>query len=94
LLSADTGVVHLATALGTRSVTLFGPTPPAWWGPAIDLELHTVLYRGSRLGDPHAEVPDEALLRVTEAEVLRAARQQLASGRRESPHIGGQHVAP
>jgi hypothetical protein len=78
LLSGDTGVAHLATALGTRSVTLFGPTPPAWWGPAIDLDLHTVLYHGSRLGDPHSPLPDEALLRITEAEVLQAARDHLA----------------
>ncbi|HEY0474605.1 MAG TPA: glycosyltransferase family 9 protein [Kribbella sp.] len=94
LLSGDTGVAHLATALGTRSVTLFGPTPPAWWGPAIDLDRHTVLYHGSRLGDPHADVPDEALLRITEAEVLGAAREQLACGRRGSPQVGGHHVAP
>ncbi|MFI5707108.1 glycosyltransferase family 9 protein [Kribbella sp. NPDC051620] len=80
LLSGDTGVAHLATALGIRSVTLFGPTPPAWWGPAIDPDLHTVLYRGSRLGDPHADRPDEALLRITVPEVVTAARQQLRSG--------------
>jgi len=78
LLSGDTGVAHLATALGTRSVTLFGPTPPAWWGPAIDLELHTVLYRSSRRGDPHADQPDEGLLRISVPDVVRAAREQLA----------------
>lgn len=78
LLSGDTGVAHIATAVGTRSVTLFGPTPPAWWGPAIDPDLHTVLYRGSRPGDPHADHPDEALLRITVPEVLQAARSQLA----------------
>ena len=27
----DTGVAHLATALGTPSVVLFGPTSPARW---------------------------------------------------------------
>jgi len=78
VLCGDTGVSHLATALGTRSVTLFGPTPPAWWGPAIDPELHTVLYRGNRPGDPHAIRPDEALLRLTVSEVLRAARNHLS----------------
>ncbi|WBQ08312.1 glycosyltransferase family 9 protein [Kribbella sp. CA-293567] len=80
LVSGDTGVAHLATAAGTRSVTLFGPTPPAWWGPAIDPERHTVLYRGSGVGDPHADQVDEGLLRITVPEVLRAARKQLASG--------------
>ena len=29
----DTGVAHLATAFGTPSVVLFGPTPPGEWGP-------------------------------------------------------------
>jgi hypothetical protein len=77
LLSGDTGVAHLATAVGARSVTLFGPTPPAWWGPAIDVDLHTVLYHGTHPGDPHADVPDEALLRITEVEVLQAARAHL-----------------
>ncbi|MEU0090639.1 glycosyltransferase family 9 protein [Kribbella sp. NPDC006257] len=80
VVSGDTGVAHLATAAGTRSVTLFGPTPPAWWGPAIDAESHTVLYHGSRLGDPHADRVDEGLLRITAAEVLLAARAQLGYG--------------
>ncbi|WP_433158480.1 glycosyltransferase family 9 protein [Kribbella sp. CA-247076] len=78
VLSTDTGIAHLATATCTRSVTLFGPTPPAWWGPAIDAELHTVMYHGSSPGDPHADRPDEALLRITVPEVLTAARAQLS----------------
>jgi ADP-heptose:LPS heptosyltransferase len=78
VLSADTGLAHLATATGTRSVTLFGPTPPQWWGPAVDADLHTVIYHGSRPGDPHANRPDEALLLITVPEVLTAARAQLA----------------
>jgi ADP-heptose:LPS heptosyltransferase len=84
VLSGDTGVAHLATAVGTRSVTLFGPVPPAWWGPAIDLDLHTVLYHGSRLGDPHADQPDEALLRIEVSEVLSAAMAQLHGTSRPS----------
>ncbi|GAA1534384.1 glycosyltransferase family 9 protein [Kribbella lupini] len=70
LISGDTGVAHLATAVGTPTVTLFGPTPPTLWGPAIDPDLHTVLYRGTAPGDPHADRPDPALLAITVQEVL------------------------
>jgi ADP-heptose:LPS heptosyltransferase len=33
VVSGDTGIAHLATALGTPSVVLFGPSSPAEWGP-------------------------------------------------------------
>ncbi|TDD23747.1 glycosyltransferase family 9 protein [Kribbella turkmenica] len=78
VLSTDTGIAHLATATGTRSVTLFGPTPPAFWGPAIDSDLHTVVHHGTGPGDPHAARTDEALLRISVQEVLTAARAQRA----------------
>ncbi len=77
----DTGVAHLATAYRTPSVLLFGPTPPAWWGPAVDPELHRVLWHGPDLaggelyrGDPHGTDVDPALALVTPAEVLTAVR--------------------
>jgi ADP-heptose:LPS heptosyltransferase len=81
VLSADTGVAHLATAYGTASVTLFGPTPPAWWGPAIDPRLHTVLHRAEPgyTGDPHGERPDPALLAISVEQVLGAAWYQLGT---------------
>lgn len=76
-LSGDTGVAHLATATATRTVTLFGPIPPSWWGPAIDLDRHTVIYHGTGAGDPHANRPDRALLSITAHEVLEGVREQL-----------------
>ncbi len=80
LVSGDTGVAHLATAFGTRSVLLFGPTPPASWGPAIDRDLHTVLWHGQQAapGDPHGTRIDPALDAITVGEVLAAAESQLA----------------
>jgi ADP-heptose:LPS heptosyltransferase len=80
LISGDTGVAHLATAFGTRSVLLFGPTPPQWWGPAIDRDLHTVLWHGQQVapGDPHGNQIDPALAAITCEEVLAAAELQLA----------------
>lgn len=69
LICGDTGVAHLATAFGTPSVVLFGPTPPSLWGPAVDLHLHRVLWHGDTRRDPHADRPDEGLLRITVDEV-------------------------
>ncbi|WP_082918961.1 glycosyltransferase family 9 protein [Cellulosimicrobium sp. I38E] len=83
----DTGVAHLATAFGTPSAVLFGPTPPSAWGPAIDPERHVVLWHGGdatpaqpggHRGDPHAADLDPALDRITVDEVVEAARSLLA----------------
>ena len=68
----DTGVGHLATAYGTPSVLLFGPTPPTEWGPRGG--PHTVLWTGGR-GDPHGNRPDPGLLRIPVAAVIDAARR-------------------
>lgn len=67
----DTGVAHLATALRTPSVVLFGPTAPARWGPPADRPWHRPLWKG-RTGDPHAREPDGGLLDVEVVEVLDA----------------------
>ena len=67
----DTGVSHLATAFGVPSVTLFGPTPPALWGPPADRPQHVALWAGKR-GDPHADTPHEGLLEIGTEDVVRA----------------------
>jgi ADP-heptose:LPS heptosyltransferase len=71
ILAGDTGVGHLATALGRPSVLLFGPTPPSRWGPPPD-DRHVVLWKGGT-GDPHADEPDPGLLKITVDDVLEAA---------------------
>lgn len=55
----DTGVAHLATAYRVPSVLLFGPTPPAGWGPCLDLDRHRVLWHGPDLapGSPPGSSP-------------------------------------
>jgi ADP-heptose:LPS heptosyltransferase len=67
----DTGVAHLATALGTPSVVLFGPTSPAAWGPPPGRRRHRALWAG-RHGDPHGATVDPGLLAITVDEVLEA----------------------
>jgi ADP-heptose:LPS heptosyltransferase len=64
----DTGVAHIATALGTPSVVLFGPVPPSAWGPPRRVR-HRVLWTGS-VGDPHARRPDPGLLAIGVDDVL------------------------
>ena len=74
LVAGDTGLSHLATALGTPSVTLFGPVSPVLWGPPAAAR-HRVLWRpdagdGDRPGNAHGSRPDPRLLRVRPADVL------------------------
>ena len=70
----DTGVGHLATALGTPSVLLFGPVSPAHWGPPADRSRHRVLWRGT-LGDPHGAAPHPGLLAIPVDDVLAALHE-------------------
>jgi ADP-heptose:LPS heptosyltransferase len=67
----DTGVAHLATALRTPSVVLFGPTTPAVWGPPPARPWHRALWVG-RTGDPHAERVDPGLTAISVDDVLAA----------------------
>ncbi|WP_454086263.1 glycosyltransferase family 9 protein [Georgenia sp. Marseille-Q6866] len=78
LVCGDTGVAHVATGVGTPSVLLFGPTPPATWGPALDTERHVVLWHGDGTGDPHAAELDPALAAITVDEVAAATSDLLA----------------
>lgn len=41
-IAGDTGPAHLAIAVGTRSITIFGPTDPQRWGP-LNRRLHRVV---------------------------------------------------
>jgi ADP-heptose:LPS heptosyltransferase len=77
----DTGVAHLATALGTPSVVLFGPTSPALWGPPPDRPWHRALWAGTS-GDPHGRLTDPGLLAVTVDQVLEALADLPAAPRR------------
>jgi ADP-heptose:LPS heptosyltransferase len=67
----DTGVAHLATAYRTPSVVLFGPIPPAAWGPPPQRPYHRVLWNGTT-GDPHADRVDPGLLAIRPERVIAA----------------------
>ncbi|MFE3054422.1 glycosyltransferase family 9 protein [Nocardia sp. NPDC059239] len=73
----DTGVAHLATAFGTRTVLLFGPNPPSRSGPPPHLlGRHAVLWAG-QTGDPDAGDIDPGLLKIGVPEVVNAVDKQL-----------------
>ncbi|WP_030489128.1 glycosyltransferase family 9 protein [Micromonospora chokoriensis] len=82
VVSGDTGVAHLATGYGTASVVLFGPVPPAHWGPPPDRPRHRVLWAGEAdlpRWDGVGSHPTMAALRLDEvlaavAEVERVVR--------------------
>jgi ADP-heptose:LPS heptosyltransferase len=67
----DCGVSHLATAFRRPAVTLFGPIPPAWWGPPPGAQFHVTLWTG-RYGDTYGDAPDPGLLEITVPQVLDA----------------------
>jgi ADP-heptose:LPS heptosyltransferase len=73
IVCGDTGIAHLATALGTPSVVIFGPTSPAEWGPPAG-PRHRALWAGRR-GDPHGRKPDPGLLSIQPEEVIEALDQ-------------------
>ncbi|MGM1059405.1 glycosyltransferase family 9 protein [Saccharothrix sp. Mg75] len=83
----DTGVAHVATAYRTPSVVLFGPVPPALWGPRSG--PHHVLWHGTT-GDTFADRPDPGLLKIGVGDVLAAARALLGGG----PWPGSESSAP
>ncbi|WP_210436647.1 glycosyltransferase family 9 protein [Mycolicibacterium neworleansense] len=79
LICGDTGVGHVATATGTPSVLLFGPTPPSRWGPP-GTGPHVALWAGD-CGDPHGERPDSGLLLLTVSRVIDAVHGLLEERR-------------
>ena len=79
VVAADTGPLHLACAVGTPVVGLYGPTDPARNGP---FDPHDVVVR--RLGPPHPrhrgrlQVGKEQMAAIPAEEVLAAVDRRLA----------------
>jgi ADP-heptose:LPS heptosyltransferase len=82
VISGDTGLAHLATAYARPSVVLFGPVPPAEWGPPQH-PRHQALWAGGHgyRGDPHGRHADPALTAIPVSDVLSAAERALLTAR-------------
>jgi len=76
VLCGDTGIAHVATAVGTPSVVLFGPASPQRWRPPAARTQHRVLWSG-RTGEVFADRPDPGLLTLTCQDVLAASHDAL-----------------
>jgi len=79
----DSGVMHLASAVGTPMVAIFGPSNPLAWGPwgpshevvQVDLECSPCIYRGFRLGRLEGCENPECINQVSPEMVLAAAER-------------------
>ncbi len=83
VLGPDAGILHLATAVGTPTVRLYGPVDPRKFGPWGDPARHRVVVAEpplacqfcDRLDYPPADLPLHPCVRwITVAQVLAAAR--------------------
>ncbi len=86
LVSNDSGVVYLATAVGTPVAAVFGPSNDRAWGPypaarhrvvRATLPCAPCFYRDKRLGTPQGCPTRDCLKLVTPEMVLAAARELL-----------------
>lgn len=78
LIAGDTGPLHLAAALGTPVVALFGPTHPNRTGPYGTLSR--VIRHAASLEDHHRhDAPEAGLLQITVEEVIAAALNLMQS---------------
>jgi Glycosyltransferase family 9 (heptosyltransferase) len=80
VVSGDTGVAHVATAYRVPSVVVFGPQPPARWGPPAGRPWHRAVWRE---GSDHV-----AAVGVAEVLAAVAAVASVASGAVRGPDLG------
>lgn len=92
MITVDSGPMHIAAAVGTPVVALFGPTDPLRTGPRgpgrilrRELPCSPCLQRGCQIEDTYRCMRD-----LSVAEVLGTVRNLLGSGAapRQKPHIG------
>ncbi len=83
-LGPDSGPLHLAVAVGTPTIHLFGPADPRRFGPFGDPSRHRVILSSwpccpcNRLDFPPEEVPEHTCMAaITAEDVLKVARELL-----------------
>jgi ADP-heptose:LPS heptosyltransferase len=95
VIANDSGVVHVATAVGTPVVAIFGPTNDRAWGPYPPADpRHQVvrevlvcapcIHRGHRFGTPQGCPARTCLALIEPTHVLSAVERALTG----SPHSG------
>ncbi len=91
----DAGLMHLATAVGTPVIAIFGPTNRRAWGPygetkeegggsivvqaELDLACRPCLYRGKELGWRNGCAARPCLTEIRAEQVLEAANKVMSS---------------
>lgn len=92
----DSGLMHMATAVGTPTIAIFGLTNSAAWGPytgdhpsrkavvvKLDLPCMPCFYRGHELGTPEGCMTRDCLTLLEVDLVATAARRLLKESRRQ-----------
>jgi lipopolysaccharide heptosyltransferase I len=77
LISGDTGPLHVAAALGTPVVGLYGPTDPVRNGPRAHHAVVVHHREKAPITYKHEDKPSPAILAITVEEVLAAANRCL-----------------
>ena len=91
LVGADSGVLHVASAVGTPTVALFGPTNHRAWAPALPPEKLTIIrsgivcspcaYTQQGLGTPAGCLKRTCMVLISVDSVFKAAASALANGK-------------
>ena len=88
LVSNDTGVSHLAAALGTPSVVVFGASDPERWAPA-DSSRHRVLRRCDGVGPREVLEQADDLLRQRREPTVRPGYPDTTNPKGHTPRCNG-----
>ncbi|HEV2306733.1 MAG TPA: glycosyltransferase family 9 protein [Candidatus Acidoferrales bacterium] len=80
LVAADTGPLHVASALGTPVVGLYGPTDPARNGPYSPRDVVVRKAAPEETTYQRGKFPSRSMLAITVEDVLEAVERRLRNG--------------